>query len=221
VNSKPPARERQFLSGESFGLLNGSFRAADTLRLCAQSLTHSKSALRAKYRRLSAKLGAPKVIFAMAHHLARLLDLVYRMLRSGQNYVEQGIHQYELKFQLQRAKWLRKEARPPNLQLVPAKQLPPPVPRADAHKTFVPLANKIIRRISEARKLSCTNTWSIEFAAPLAAKLRGNGSSISKEKSAGLKRSRDNVLKFDHRLGGSSLDAAAPRKGVKRSEKPR
>src|SRR5208283_3419827 len=62
-------------------------RAADTLRLCAQSLTHSKSALGAKYRRLRARLGAPKAIVAMAHHLARL---VYRMLRYGQNYVEQG-----------------------------------------------------------------------------------------------------------------------------------
>jgi transposase len=85
-------------------------RAADALRLCAQSLTYSKSALGAKYRRLKARLGAPKAIVAMAHHLARL---VYRMLRYGQNYVEQGIHQYELKFQLQRIKWL-------NLQLVPA-----------------------------------------------------------------------------------------------------
>jgi transposase len=92
-------------------------RAADTLRLCAQSLTHSKSALGAKYRRLRARLGAPKAIVAMAHHLARL---VYRMLRYGQNYVEQGIHQYELRFQLQRVKWLRKEAKSLNLQLVPA-----------------------------------------------------------------------------------------------------
>jgi len=92
-------------------------RAADTLRLCAQSLTHSKSALGAKYRRLKARLGAPKAIVAMAHHLARL---VYRMLRYGQNYVEQGIHQYELKFQLQRIKWLKKEAKSLNLQLVPA-----------------------------------------------------------------------------------------------------
>ena len=41
-------------------------RAADTLRLCAQSLTHSKSALGAKYRRLRARLGAPKAIVAMA-----------------------------------------------------------------------------------------------------------------------------------------------------------
>jgi len=90
-------------------------RAADALRLCAQSLTHSKSALGAKYRRLRARLGAPKAIVAMAHHLARL---VYRMLRYGQNYVEKGIHQYELKFRLQRIKWLKKEARSLNMQLV-------------------------------------------------------------------------------------------------------
>ena len=64
-------------------------RAADTLRLCAQSLTYSKSALGAKYRRLRARLGAPKAIVAMAHDLARL---VYRMLRYGQNFVEQDIH---------------------------------------------------------------------------------------------------------------------------------
>src|ERR1700758_5015450 len=90
-------------------------RAADTLRLCAQSLTHSKSALGAKYRRLRVRLGAPKAIVAMAHHLARL---VYRMLRYGENYVEKGIEHYERKFRLQRIKWLKKEARSLNFQLV-------------------------------------------------------------------------------------------------------
>jgi transposase len=90
-------------------------RAADTLRLSAQSLSHSKSALGAKYRRLRARLGAPKAIVAMAHHLARL---VYRMLRYGENYVEKGIEHYEEKFRLQRIKWLRKEARSLNFQLV-------------------------------------------------------------------------------------------------------
>jgi hypothetical protein len=51
----------------------------------------------------------------MAHHLARL---VYRMLRYGQNYVEKGIEFYEQKFRLQRIKWLKKEARSLNLQLL-------------------------------------------------------------------------------------------------------
>ena len=92
-------------------------RAADSLRLCAQSLSHSKSALGAKYRRLKARLGAPKAVVAMAHHLARL---VYRMLRYGENYVEKGIEHYERKFRLQRIKWLKKEARALNLQLVAA-----------------------------------------------------------------------------------------------------
>src|SRR6516225_2078192 len=90
-------------------------RAADTLRLSAQSLTHSKSALGAKYRRLRARLGAPKAIVAMVHHLARL---VYRMLRYGENYVEKGIEHYEHKFRLQRIKWLQKEAMSLNLQVV-------------------------------------------------------------------------------------------------------
>ena len=80
-------------------------------------MAHSKSALGAKYRRLRARLGTPKAIVAMAHHLARL---VYRMLCYGQDYVEKGIQQYELKFRLQRIKWLKKEARSLNMQLVTA-----------------------------------------------------------------------------------------------------
>ena len=42
------------------------------------------------------------------------------MLRYGQNYVEKGIQQYELKFRLQRIKWLKKEAHSLNLELVAA-----------------------------------------------------------------------------------------------------
>src|SRR5260221_13567071 len=74
-------------------------RAADTLRLCAQSLTHSKSALGAKYRRLRARLGAPKAIVAMPHHLA---PLIYRILRDGAKYGEKGTEHYDQKFRLQR-----------------------------------------------------------------------------------------------------------------------
>jgi transposase len=62
-------------------------------------------------------LAPPKAIVAMAHHLARL---VYRMLRYGEKYVEKGIEHYEQKFRLQRIKWLKKEARSLNLQLVTA-----------------------------------------------------------------------------------------------------
>jgi transposase len=92
-------------------------RAADALRLCSQSLTHSKTALGAKYRRLKGRLGAPKAIVAMAHHLARL---VYRMLRYGRHYVEKGMAEYEIRFRLQRLKWLKREAKSLDMQLLPA-----------------------------------------------------------------------------------------------------
>jgi transposase len=91
-------------------------RAADALRLCAQSLTNSKTALGAKYRRLKGRLGAPKAIVAMAHHLARL---VYRMLRYGREYVENGIAEYQINFRIQRLKWLKREAKSFDMQLVP------------------------------------------------------------------------------------------------------
>ena len=47
-------------------------RAATALRMAAQSLHHSKSALGDFYRRMRGKLGAPKTITAAAHKLARI-----------------------------------------------------------------------------------------------------------------------------------------------------
>ena len=99
-------------------------RAADALRLSAQHLLHSKSALGAHYRRLRARLGAPKAITAMAHTLARL---VYRMLTYGQQYVDKGMEHYEARFRQQRLQWLQRQARELNLQLVPNQRVPSPV----------------------------------------------------------------------------------------------
>ena len=48
-------------------------RVAHALRLAAQSLSHSRSVLGAYFRRMRAKLGAPKAITATAHKLARIL----------------------------------------------------------------------------------------------------------------------------------------------------
>lgn len=90
-------------------------RARNALRLCAYSLTRSQSWLGAKYRRLKAKLGAPKAIVAMAHHLARL---IYRMIRHGAAYVDKGMAAYEAKYREQRVKWLKKQAKELNLELV-------------------------------------------------------------------------------------------------------
>lgn len=91
-------------------------RAATALRLAAQSLIHSQSALGAKYRRLRSRLGAPKAITALAHMLARL---VYRMLKFGQAYVDQGMEYYEAKYQQQRLQQVARQAAALNMQLVP------------------------------------------------------------------------------------------------------
>ena len=92
-------------------------RARHALRMAAYTLEHSHSALGAKYRRLKRKLGAPKAIVAMAHHLARL---IYRMIKFGQEYSDKGMEAYEAKYREQRLRWLEKQAQELNLQLVAA-----------------------------------------------------------------------------------------------------
>jgi transposase len=56
-------------------------RVRQALRMAASSLHHDKSYLGDKYRRLRARLGAPKAITAMAHQLARIIwhMLTYRV----------------------------------------------------------------------------------------------------------------------------------------------
>jgi transposase len=58
-------------------------RAATALRMAAQSLHHSKSALGDFYRRMRAKLGAPKAITAAAHKLARM---IFHLITTGQEF---------------------------------------------------------------------------------------------------------------------------------------
>jgi hypothetical protein len=83
-------------------------RAANALRQAASSLIRSRSYLGAQYRRLRTRLGAPKAITAMAHRLARL---VYRMLKYGQQYVDQGTDYYEQRYRNQQIQLLRKKSR--------------------------------------------------------------------------------------------------------------
>ena len=74
------------------------------MRLAAWNLIRSQSALGAKFRRLRTRLGAPKAITAMAHHLARL---IYRMLKFVQAYVDKGMEYYETKHRQQQIHWLK------------------------------------------------------------------------------------------------------------------
>jgi transposase len=70
-------------------------RAAAALRIAAQTLERSKTALGAFHRRMKARLGAPQAITATAHRLARL---IYFMLRHGRQYVDPGQEAYEKQY---------------------------------------------------------------------------------------------------------------------------
>ena len=95
----------------------GSKTAQVRTRAVERVSLRSQSALGANFRRLRARLGAPKAITAMAHKLARL---IYRMLKCGKEYVDKGMAYYEAKYRQQQIKWLTKQAAALNLQLVPA-----------------------------------------------------------------------------------------------------
>jgi transposase len=67
-------------------------RAATALRVAAQTLHHSRSALGAFLRRKAAHLGMPKAITATAYKLARI---IYSMLTNGTTFVDPGQDYYE------------------------------------------------------------------------------------------------------------------------------
>ena len=92
-------------------------RAATALRLAANTLHHSQSALGAYFRRLKSRLGTPKAITATAHKLARL---VYSMLTHGMQYVDQGQDYYEKQYQHRVLRNLQRKAQSLGYELVPA-----------------------------------------------------------------------------------------------------
>jgi transposase len=89
-------------------------RFAKALRTAATSLSRSKSALGAEFRRLRARLGAPKAITAMAHKLGILF---YRIMRYGSAYVDMGQEAYEAKYRERTIKYLEKRALELGLEL--------------------------------------------------------------------------------------------------------
>jgi transposase len=91
-------------------------RAAAALRMAAQSLVHSKSALGAYYRRMRAKLGAPEAITATAHKLARI---IYAMLKNQTEYVDPGEDYYEEQARQRAIKRLKRKAAKLGFELVP------------------------------------------------------------------------------------------------------
>ena len=84
--------------------------------MAASTLRKSDTYLGAQFRRLRTKLGPPCAIKAMTAKLARL---VYRMLRYGMKYVDQGAAFYELRHRELQIKRLKSNAATLGYQLTP------------------------------------------------------------------------------------------------------
>jgi len=91
-------------------------RVSQALRLCAQSLMRSKSALGAFLRRIRSRSGMPKAITATAHKLARL---VYRALTEKLPYIDPGADYYEQSNHERACNKLRQQALKLGFRLVP------------------------------------------------------------------------------------------------------
>lgn len=85
----------------------GVNRAAQALRVAAQGLHKSKSALGAFFRRIAARRGFAKAVTATAYKLARI---IYRMLKNGEQYVRQEMEAYEAAHQERQLRLLKRKA---------------------------------------------------------------------------------------------------------------
>ena len=83
--------------------------------MAANALRTSKTYLGAQFRRLRSRLDTPVAIKAMAAKLARL---VYRMLRYGMKYVDQGAAFYEAQHRQLQIKHLKTKAAKLGFQLL-------------------------------------------------------------------------------------------------------
>jgi transposase len=83
-------------------------RAALAFRMAAYALIRSQSPLGDFFRRMRAKLGAPKAITAGAHRLARI---VFHMLTTRQAYDENILSRNELQFRARAEARLRAQAK--------------------------------------------------------------------------------------------------------------
>jgi len=99
------------------GRLPTKNRVSIALKMAASTLRRSNTYLGAQFRRFRTKLGSPIAIKAMAAKLARL---VYRMLRYGMTYVDQGAKFYETQHRILQIKQLKWKAAKLGFQVVQA-----------------------------------------------------------------------------------------------------
>ena len=103
------------------GTAFGSNRAAQALRMSAQTIGRMKTALGAFYRRMQKIGGGKHAVTATAHKLARL---IYSLLTNGQAYVDEGEQVYEQRYQERYLKNLERAVQRIGYKLVPKNDLP-------------------------------------------------------------------------------------------------
>jgi hypothetical protein len=94
-----------------------STRTAAALRMASLSLRHSQTALGAYYRQIARRIGGDVAVFATARKLAAL---IYRMLRWGKPYLDEGAKAFEQRYQLARLQRIHSTAAQLGYKLVPA-----------------------------------------------------------------------------------------------------
>jgi transposase len=92
-----------------------STRVASALRMAALALRHSQTALGAYYRRIARRIAGDVAVFATARKLA---TLIYRLLRWGQQYVDEGVVAFEKRYQESRIRSLQAKAQELGYQLI-------------------------------------------------------------------------------------------------------
>jgi transposase len=90
TGGKPVKKEKRNSAGT---------RVEAALRMVALSLRHNQTALGTYYRKIAQRRGGDIAVFATARNLA---TLIYRLLRWGEPYVDEGAAAYESRYREQR-----------------------------------------------------------------------------------------------------------------------
>ena len=94
-----------------------STRVVTALRMAALSLRNSQTALGAYYRKTARRIGGDVAVFATARKLA---TVIYRLLRWGQAYVDEGVEAYEERHKERKLAMIQAQANAYGMALVPA-----------------------------------------------------------------------------------------------------
>jgi transposase len=92
-----------------------STRVAGALRMAALSLRNSATALGAYYRRIARRIGGDVAVFATARKLA---TLIYRLLRWGHQYIDEGAEAFEKRYEAHRIAALKAKAKELGFELL-------------------------------------------------------------------------------------------------------